>query len=75
MGWQKTFSLSKRAKGCHLVTEEVLAQINPGLQGVEVRISSCTTCHPLLMVPDDLLGWHALLVHVRTVIYLYAERV
>ncbi|KAF8078526.1 hypothetical protein FPV67DRAFT_1571462 [Lyophyllum atratum] len=35
MPWQKTFSLSKRAKGCHLVTEEVLLQIEPGLQGVQ----------------------------------------
>ncbi|KAF8237760.1 hypothetical protein L208DRAFT_1388678 [Tricholoma matsutake] len=35
MAWQKTFSLSKRAKGCYLVTEEVLAQINEGLQGVQ----------------------------------------
>lgn len=35
MGWQKSFSLSTKAKGCHLVTEEVLAHINPGLQGVQ----------------------------------------
>ncbi|KIK06903.1 hypothetical protein K443DRAFT_673796 [Laccaria amethystina LaAM-08-1] len=36
MGWQKTFTLSKRAKGCHLVTEEVASQIQAGLLGVEV---------------------------------------
>lgn len=36
MGWQKTFTLSKRAKGCHLVTNEVLNQIEPGLKGVQV---------------------------------------
>ncbi|GJE87630.1 YjbQ family protein [Phanerochaete sordida] len=36
MGWQKTFTLSRRAKGCHLVTDEVLAQIAPGVQGVQV---------------------------------------
>jgi hypothetical protein len=35
MGWQKTFTLSKRAKGCHLVTEEVINHIRPGLQDVQ----------------------------------------
>lgn len=35
MGWQKTFTLSKRAKGCHLVTDEILSQIRPGLQDVQ----------------------------------------
>jgi hypothetical protein len=38
MAWQKTFSLSKRAKGCHLVTEEVSTQIAEGLRGVQVGI-------------------------------------
>ncbi|KAF8912754.1 hypothetical protein CPB84DRAFT_457714 [Gymnopilus junonius] len=36
MGWQHTFTLSQRDKGCHLVTDEVLAQIRPGLEGVKV---------------------------------------
>ncbi|TFY73834.1 hypothetical protein EWM64_g10178 [Hericium alpestre] len=36
MGWQKTFTLGKRGKGCHLVTEEILTHIQPGLRGVEV---------------------------------------
>ncbi|KAI0800878.1 hypothetical protein C8Q74DRAFT_1239165 [Fomes fomentarius] len=36
MGWQKTFTLVRRSKGCYLVTDEVLAQIEPGLQGVRV---------------------------------------
>lgn len=36
MGWQKTFTLSKHAKGCHLVTEEVVSQIQAGLLGVQV---------------------------------------
>ncbi|KAF8198936.1 hypothetical protein BJ912DRAFT_950277 [Pholiota molesta] len=36
MGWQKTFSLAKRAKGCHLVTDEVLSNIRPGLEGVKI---------------------------------------
>ena len=38
MGWQKTFTLEKRSKGCHLVTDEVLRQIEPGLRGVQVEI-------------------------------------
>lgn len=37
MAWQKTFTLAKRGKGCHLVTEEILAQIEAGLNGVQVR--------------------------------------
>ncbi|RPD64964.1 hypothetical protein L227DRAFT_541422 [Lentinus tigrinus ALCF2SS1-6] len=36
MGWQKTFTLARRNKGCHLVTDEVLTQIEPGLRGVQV---------------------------------------
>lgn len=36
MGWQKTFTLARRAKGCHLVTDEILSQITPGLQNVQV---------------------------------------
>ncbi|KAI0321369.1 hypothetical protein OF83DRAFT_328986 [Amylostereum chailletii] len=36
MGWQKTFTLSKRSKGCHLVTEEVLSHIAPGLRDVQI---------------------------------------
>lgn len=37
MGWQKTFTLSRRAKGCHLVTNEVVSNIRDGLQDVEVH--------------------------------------
>lgn len=37
MGWQKTFTLSKRSKGCHLITDEIMAHIRPGLQDVQVR--------------------------------------
>ncbi|CCM05168.1 uncharacterized protein FIBRA_07377 [Fibroporia radiculosa] len=36
MGWQKTFTLGARRKGCHLVTTEILDHIGPGLQGVTV---------------------------------------
>ncbi|KAH0590617.1 hypothetical protein H2248_000749 [Termitomyces sp. 'cryptogamus'] len=35
MGWQKTFNLLERAKGCHLVTKEILAEIGSGLEGVQ----------------------------------------
>lgn len=38
MVWQKTFSLARRAKGCHLVTEEVVANIRDGLQNVEASL-------------------------------------
>ena len=38
MGWQKTFTLARRSKGCHLVTDEVLGQIDAGLRGVQVRV-------------------------------------
>ncbi|KAI1793942.1 hypothetical protein LXA43DRAFT_999015, partial [Ganoderma leucocontextum] len=38
MGWQKTFTLARRSKGCHLVTDEVQAQIEPGLRGVQVGV-------------------------------------
>lgn len=36
MTWQKTFTLAKRSKGCHLVTEEVLSHIESGLNDVQV---------------------------------------
>ncbi|KAI0660468.1 hypothetical protein C8Q70DRAFT_1044439 [Cubamyces menziesii] len=38
MGWQKTFTLARRSKGCHLVTDEVLSHIDAGLRGVQVVI-------------------------------------
>ncbi|KIY47053.1 hypothetical protein FISHEDRAFT_46175 [Fistulina hepatica ATCC 64428] len=48
MGWQTTFSLSRRAKGCHLITDEVLSHIRPGLQNVQVGMlylfSKHTSC-------------------------------
>ncbi|KAK0198365.1 hypothetical protein F5146DRAFT_1019383 [Armillaria mellea] len=34
MGWQKTFTLSRRSKGCHLITDEVRSNIKEGLEGV-----------------------------------------
>lgn len=35
MVWQKTFSLSGRGKGCHLITDEVVTNIHEGLKNVE----------------------------------------
>jgi len=35
MGWQTTFTLSRRAKGCHLVTNEVMSHIQDGLKDVK----------------------------------------
>ncbi|KAK7064157.1 hypothetical protein R3P38DRAFT_2822782 [Favolaschia claudopus] len=35
MGWQKEFTLERRAKGCHLVTDEILKHIQPGLKDVQ----------------------------------------
>ncbi|KAG5337148.1 hypothetical protein C0989_010505 [Termitomyces sp. Mn162] len=40
MGWQKTFNLLERAKGCHLVTKEILAEIGSGLEGVQTLIDA-----------------------------------
>ncbi|KAI0788548.1 hypothetical protein C8Q75DRAFT_237878 [Abortiporus biennis] len=36
MGWQKTFVLSRRSKGCHLVTDEIMQHIQPGIRDVQV---------------------------------------
>jgi len=65
MGWQKTFSLPRRSKGCHLVTDDVLAQISEGIKDVKVQLN-------LLMlgrmtsyyIPDIPLGWDAISLHV-----------
>jgi len=35
MGWQKTFTLSRRAKGCYLITDEVVRNIQDGLKDVK----------------------------------------
>merc|ERR1711939_1256632 len=39
MPFQKTITLARRAKGCHLVTDEVVGQIKEGLQGVDIGIA------------------------------------
>ncbi|KAJ7110133.1 hypothetical protein C8R44DRAFT_801462 [Mycena epipterygia] len=36
MGWQTEFTLKRRAKGCHLVTDEILSHIQPGLKDTQV---------------------------------------
>ena len=36
MGWQTTFTLSRRAKGCHLVTDEVVRNVRDGLEDIKV---------------------------------------
>ena len=38
MPFQKTITLSKRSKGCHLVTDEVVDQIREGLADTQVGI-------------------------------------
>ena len=38
MPWQKTFTLSRQAKGCHLVTREVENHIKEGLSGTKIGI-------------------------------------
>ncbi|PWN43942.1 hypothetical protein IE81DRAFT_299832 [Ceraceosorus guamensis] len=38
MPWQKTFTLASRGKGCHLVTSEVVKQIDEGLRKTDVGI-------------------------------------
>ncbi|KAF8527977.1 hypothetical protein BU17DRAFT_73642 [Hysterangium stoloniferum] len=38
MPWQKSFSLSKRSKGVHLVTDEVAQHITEGLQNTKIGI-------------------------------------
>ncbi|KAF8168008.1 hypothetical protein B0H34DRAFT_645622 [Crassisporium funariophilum] len=43
MGWQHTFTLAKRAKGCHLVTDEVVGHIRPGLEGVKASVIQHTS--------------------------------
>ena len=60
MGWQKTFTLGRRSKGCHLVTNEVVSQIGPGLEGVQVScrvmIASkrfCLAGDPAASPPSD----------------------
>ena len=71
MGWQKTFTLSRRAKGCHLVTDEVVRNIRDGLKDVKVasfalRIDLQTDLlNVLAMLRPNLLGGDVIPIHVR----------
>ncbi|KAL5518961.1 hypothetical protein ACEPAH_644 [Sanghuangporus vaninii] len=38
MPWQKDFTLSEHSKGCHLVTDEIISHIRPGLRDVKIGI-------------------------------------
>ena len=68
MGWQKTFSLSRRAKGCHLVTDEVQAQIKDGLKGVKVSVHTLAKDPCARAEGFPLLGRHVVLVHVNRIL-------
>ena len=43
MGWQRIFTLGQKAKGCHLVTDEVISHILPGLENVKASTPSPST--------------------------------
>ncbi|KIY62448.1 hypothetical protein CYLTODRAFT_426902 [Cylindrobasidium torrendii FP15055 ss-10] len=45
MGWQKTFALARRSKGCHLITDEVQSQIREGLKDVSAGMLFLTVKH------------------------------
>lgn len=38
MPWQTTFSLASRGKGCHLIQDEVIKNVSPGIQGVKAGV-------------------------------------
>lgn len=63
MGWQKTFTLSTRAKGCHLVTDEVVRHIRDGLNQVQVR--QVLSGHSHAIVPNPFTGWDVIPLHVQ----------
>ena len=44
MGWQTTFTLARRSKGCYLVTNEILEHIQQGLNGVQVSVQCSLIC-------------------------------
>lgn len=64
MGWQKMFTLSRRAKGCHLVTDEVAGQIQDGLKDVQVRFFSQYLFNHLI-THNQFTGWDAIPLHVQ----------
>lgn len=67
MGWQKTFTLSQRSKGCHLITDEVYTQIAPGIKDVKVGLSFAQLlCRSNAQI-TSCTGWDALPLHVSIV--------
>ena len=67
MGWQKTFTLSRRAKGCHLVTDEVVRNIQDGLNDVKVLFFAFypPSRHVSISKCLNLLGRDVIPFHVR----------
>lgn len=67
MGWQKTFTLSRRAKGCHLVTDEVVRNIQDGLNDVKVLFFAFypPSRHVSISKCLNLLGRDVISFHVR----------
>jgi len=65
MGWQTTFTLSKRSKGCYLITDEIMGHIQPGLQGVQ---ASRIHVHLPTLLKAERAGRHAFPFHVSVVI-------
>lgn len=63
MAWQKTFTLSKRSKGCYLVTDEVMSHIESGLNAVQVR-TYATSFYDRAVANGRLVDWNAVLIHV-----------
>lgn len=60
MPWQKTFSLAKRSKGCHLITDEVTHHLSEGLRSTKVSRMN----YDLPSLITVLLDWHTLSFHV-----------
>jgi len=64
MGWQRTFTLGRRSKGAHLITDEVVRNIQPGIQDVQIGMLylfvyaiSPTRCH-------NLMRWSPVSIHL-----------
>ena len=64
MGWQHTFTLEKRTKGCHLITDEVISHILPGLENV--KVSTISNWLSIIFSIFDLIGWYVVFIHVST---------
>lgn len=69
MGWQTTFTLPRKEKGCHLVTEDVLKHIGPGLKGVQVCAATGTY---RTEISNDLSGRGVISLHVSNYPPIYS---